>query len=129
MGLKALFFLGFFLATYLLISSQVAAVRELAAEASTTEVTANDKVDKTNEVGVDQYGGYPGGGYPGRGGYGGYPGGGYGGYPGRGRGGYGGRCRFGCCGGGGYYYGYRRCRCCYYAGQVPDGDWQSELGN
>ncbi|XP_075504863.1 glycine-rich protein-like isoform X2 [Primulina tabacum] len=142
MGSKALLFLGFFLATYLLISSEVAA-RELA-ETSNTEEN-----DETNEVGVDQYGGYPGGGYGGYpgGGYGGYPGGGYGGnrggyggYPGRGgyggyprggygggnRGGYGGGCRYGCCG---RSYGYGGCRCCYYAGQAADADLQTEPGN
>ncbi|XP_073054050.1 uncharacterized protein [Primulina eburnea] len=128
MSLKAIFFLGLFLATYLHFPSQVAAARELA-ETSNTLDTSNDKDELTNGVGEakypggDQYGEYPGGGYGGYpgGGYGGYPGGGYGGYPGGGgypgrgyggypRGGYGGYPGGGYGGyPGGGYGGRRRC--------------------
>ncbi|XP_073056556.1 uncharacterized protein [Primulina eburnea] len=135
MSLKAIFFLGFFLVTYLHFPSQVAAARELA-ETSNTLDTSNNKDELTNGVGEakypsgDPYGGYPGGGYtppgytpPGGGGnpgvgYGGYPIGGYGGYPrgggyggSPGRGGYGGYPGRGGYGGypGGGYGGRRRC--------------------
>ncbi|XP_073056553.1 uncharacterized protein [Primulina eburnea] len=107
MSLKAIFFLGFFLVTYLHFPSQVAAARELA-ETSNTLDTSNNKDELTNGVGEakypsgDPYGGYPGGGYtpPVGDPYGGYPGGGYtppvegytppggGGNPGVGYGGY-----------------------------------------
>ncbi|KAL0283305.1 UNVERIFIED_CONTAM: hypothetical protein Sradi_2017500 [Sesamum radiatum] len=74
MGSKAIIFLIFFLATVLLISSEVAA-RELAQ--TSTAIDASKEAEKTNGAAVDDVK-YPGGGY------GGYPGGGYGGYPGGG---------------------------------------------
>ncbi|CBI28785.3 unnamed protein product, partial [Vitis vinifera] len=98
------------------------------------------------------YGGYPGGGnggYPG-GGNGGYPGGGNGGYPGGGNGGYpgggnggsgrggyggnqgrggygGGYCRYGCCSGGSYGRGCRRC--CSYAGEAVEAETKAKPQN
>ncbi|XP_073046688.1 glycine-rich protein 3 short isoform-like [Primulina eburnea] len=102
MGSKAIVFLGLLVAMLLLISYEVAA-RDLVEETS-----------KVTEAEPAQYGG-GGGGYGG-----GRGGGGYGG--GRGGGGYGGggggRCRHGCCG-----RGYHGCRCCSYAGQAVDADF------
>ncbi|KAI3809721.1 hypothetical protein L1987_19321 [Smallanthus sonchifolius] len=98
-------------ATVLLITSEIAAAKELA---SNHENGVEDaKYDHDDRGYYGGRGGYNGGG---RGGY--YNGGGRGGYNnGGGRGGYyngGGRgrgyCRYGCCGGGRYYNG--GCRCC-----------------
>ncbi|XP_077221689.1 uncharacterized protein LOC143855452 [Tasmannia lanceolata] len=118
---KTLFVLGIFLATFLLISSEVAA-RELAEE---TNVVKKDGVEDAKYGGGCGYncggggGGYGhgggGGGY-GRGGGGGYGRGGGGGY---GRGGGGGGCH--CCGS----YG---CRCCM-AGQVSTEETEAKPHN
>nr|DAD24987.1 TPA_asm: hypothetical protein HUJ06_026451 [Nelumbo nucifera] len=112
-------------------------------EVAASETTKEEKTQMATETngGVDEakYGGYPGGGgYPGRGGYGGYPGhGGHGGYPGHGgHGGYpghgsyyrGGYCRYGCCGGRGYYGGGCR-RCCSYLGEAPDAETEAKPQN
>ncbi|KAL3634508.1 hypothetical protein CASFOL_021562 [Castilleja foliolosa] len=136
MGSKVIMvLLGLFLATVLLISSEVAA-RELAETSNAVDTSTNKEADeKTNEGEVNDakygngYGGNQGGGYGGNpgGGYGGNPGNGGGGYSGRGgygngRGGYGGGryCRYGCCGRS--YYGRNNCRCCNYAGEKVDAE-------
>ncbi|KAL0451918.1 UNVERIFIED_CONTAM: Glycine-rich protein [Sesamum latifolium] len=124
MGSKAIIFLVLFLATVLLISSEVAA-RELAQ--TSTAIDASKEAEKTNGAPVDDVK-YPGGGYGGYpgGGYGGYPGGGVGGYPGSG--GYNGRrrryCRYGCCGR--RYYGGGCSRCCTYAGEKASAEAQAK---
>ncbi|KAK4770220.1 hypothetical protein SAY87_030752 [Trapa incisa] len=114
MNSRVFLLLGLLAAFVLLFASEVMA-RELAETTSATDKKDADGVKDAKYPGGG-YGGYPGGGYGGYpgGGYGGYPGGGYGGYPG-GRYGGGGRCRYGCCGGGGYY---RRCRCCASAAEA-----------
>ncbi|XP_073136295.1 uncharacterized protein [Henckelia pumila] len=125
MGLKTIFFLGFFLAASL-ISSEVAA-RQLAGTSNSVDKPKNE-VDETNEITEEQYpgggfGGFPGGGFGGYPGFGGFPGGGFGGYPGGGGGGYlggigGEGCPFGCCGPS--YFRPGSCTCCSYAGQALD---------
>ncbi|XP_076896162.1 uncharacterized protein LOC143549030 isoform X2 [Bidens hawaiensis] len=97
-------------ATVLLVISEIAAAKEVASNESEVKDAKYDHDDR----GYGGRGGYNNGG--GRGGY--NNGGGRGGYNnGGGRGGYnnggghgGGYCRYGCCGGRGYYNG--GCRCC-----------------
>ncbi|KAI3470073.1 hypothetical protein Pfo_026736 [Paulownia fortunei] len=106
MGSKAIVFVGLFLATVLLISSEVAA-REVAETSNT--VDTSKEAEETNGAVNDAK-------YPGA-----YPGSGHGGY-----GGGGGHCRYGCCG-----RSYHRggCRCCSYAGEKVDAEPQAKPQN